>query len=116
MSTQDLIAKWTVQVRKGLLEFCILNALQGAKLYGYDIVKTLRTVDSLVIGEGTVYPILSRFRSQGLVDVTLVESPEGPARKYYELTSKGQATLAEMNSAWERIQHGIEGLRRSANR
>ena len=111
MDTQKLLDNWSVQVRKGLLEFCILSALRGDRLYGYDIVKTLRAVDGLVIGEGTIYPILSRFRSQGLVDATLEESPEGPPRKYYRLTQAGEEVLAEMSSAWERMQKGIENLR-----
>ena len=112
MDTDKFLGNWNVQVRKGLLEFCILNALSGERLYGYDIVKTLRAVDGLVIGEGTIYPILSRFRSQGLVEATVEESPEGPARKYYRLTELGQRVLASMNSAWERMQQGIENIRR----
>lgn len=116
MDTHRFLDNWNVQVRKGLLEFCILNALRGERLYGYDIVKTLRAVDGLVIGEGTIYPILSRFRSQGLVEAAVEESPEGPARKYYRLTQLGQTVLAEMNSAWERMQGGIESIRRGAER
>ncbi len=111
MDTQRFLDNWSVQVRKGLLEFCILNALGGERLYGYDIVKRLRAVDGLVIGEGTIYPILSRFRSQGLVQTTVEESPEGPPRKYYRLTHAGEQLLGEMNSAWERMQKGIESLR-----
>ena len=88
-----LLENWQVQVRKGLLELCVLNALTDGKQYGYDIVKQLRTLDGLVIGEGTIYPILSRFRTQGLVDATLEESPDGPARKYYRLTPLGRKTL-----------------------
>jgi PadR family transcriptional regulator PadR len=111
MSTERFLTNWNVQVRKGLLEFCILSALGDRRLYGYDIVKTLRAVDGLVIGEGTIYPILSRFRSQGLVDATVEESPEGPPRKYYRLTGEGEAMLGEMNAAWEKIQGGIEQVR-----
>lgn len=112
MDTDRFLDNWSVQVRKGLLEFCILNALSGDRLYGYDIVKTLRAVDGLVIGEGTIYPILSRFRSQGLVEATVEESPEGPARKYYRLTELGHRVLGGMNSAWVRMQQGIENIRR----
>jgi len=64
-----------------------------------------------VIGEGTIYPILSRFRSQGLVDATVEESPEGPPRKYYRLTNQGEELLTGMNSGWERMQRGIESIR-----
>ena len=83
----DVLDNWQVQVRKGLLELCVLNALREGRQYGYDIVKQLRTLDGLVIGEGTIYPILSRFRKQGLVESTIEESPDGPARKYYRLTA-----------------------------
>lgn len=108
----EVLDNWNTQVRKGLLELCILNALRGQRQYGYDIVKTIRNVDGLVIGEGTIYPILSRFRTQGLVDATVEESPEGPPRKYYQLTKRGQQCLAQMNAAWDRIQNGIEELRK----
>ena len=107
-----LLDNWSTQVRKGLLELCILNALQGERQYGYDIVKKLRAIDGLVIGEGTIYPILSRFRKQGLVEATVEESPEGPARKYYRLTRVGEECLSEMNAAWEQIQRGIGELRK----
>lgn len=116
MDTRKFLDNWSVQVRKGLLEFCILNALGCERLYGYDIVKRLRAVDGLVIGEGTIYPILSRFRSQGLVETTVEESPEGPPRKYYRLTPAGEELLGEMNSAWERMQKGIENLREGTDR
>jgi PadR family transcriptional regulator PadR len=115
MDRQKFLDNWNVQVRKGLLEFCVLNALHGERLYGYDIVKKLRSVDGLVIGEGTVYPILSRFRSQGLVDATMEESPEGPPRKYYCLTPEGEGLLAEMNLAWQRIHRGIQSIRGEPN-
>ena len=109
-----ILDNWQTQVRKGLLELCILNALRGGRMYGYDIVKTLRAVDGLVIGEGTIYPILSRFRSMGLVAAEVEESPEGPPRKYYRLTRSGQACLDEMNAAWDRIERGIGEVRRGA--
>ena len=105
------IDNWHVQIRKGLLELCILNALRGERAYGYDIVKQLRDVDGLVIGEGTIYPILSRFRNQGLVESTIEDSPDGPARKYYRITPHGKRCLTEMNTAWDRIRTGVDTLR-----
>src|SRR5262249_11797233 len=112
MEIDKSLENWNVQGRKGVLELCILNALCGERLYGYDIVKRLRVLDGLVIGEGTIYPILSRFRAQGLVAVALEESAGGPARKYYKLTSRGQKVLAGMNSAWELIEAGVRNLRK----
>ena len=112
MEPEKFLENWNVQARKGVLELCILNALSGERLYGYDIVKRLRVVDGLVIGEGTVYPILSRFRAQDLVAVELEESPGGPARKYYKLTPRGKSILARMNAVWERVEAGVRSLRK----
>jgi PadR family transcriptional regulator PadR len=104
----ELLTNWTTQMRKGLLELCVLAALKGRRLYGYDIVKRLSAVGGLVMGEGTVYPILSRFKKDGLVETTLVESAEGPARKYYLLTPKGRQLLAQMLAAWAEVRDGID--------
>ena len=101
---------WTTQLRKGVLELCILNSISSGKLYGYEIVKRLRSIEGLVISEGTIYPILSRFKREGLVETTLVESREGPARKYYLLTKRGKQLLMKMNTSWKNIQIGMEEI------
>ena len=106
----DFLDNWHVQLRKGLLELCILNALRGKRLYGYDIVKRLSAIDGLLISEGTVYPILSRFKAERLVDTTLEESQSGPARKYYQLTPRGERTLREMNRVWGVVQDAVGSL------
>ena len=93
-----------------MLELCILNVVGQARVYGYDIVKQLRGIDALVIREGTVYPILSRLKRDGLVSTTLEESPEGPARKYYELTPRGKQLCGQMNAYWDILTRGIETL------
>jgi PadR family transcriptional regulator, regulatory protein PadR len=105
---------WTTQLRKGALELAILNALNGDRLYGYDIVRVLRGYDGLMIGDGTVYPILSRLKADDLVRATIEDSPDGPPRKYYELTRAGRDALAEMNQAWEALVSSVEELRRAA--
>ena len=102
---------WSTQFRKGMLELCILNAIKAKSLYGYDIVRKLRDIDGLVISEGTTYPILSRLRREGFVRTTLKESTEGPARKYYELTSKGEKILSRMNDYWKDIKTGTDLLK-----
>jgi PadR family transcriptional regulator PadR len=104
----DFLANWTTQLRKGLLELCVLACLRREKLYGYDIVKRLAAGGGLSMGEGTVYPILSRFKKDGLVETSLVESPEGPARKYYQLTPRGRSLLAEMLAHWQTVRDGID--------
>ncbi len=101
---------WTTQLRKGLLEMCMLNAMSTGPVYGYDIVRQLREMDGLVTSEGTVYPILSRFKREGLVQSRLEESAEGPARKYYELTESGRQVLDRMRAMWALIVAGVQNM------
>jgi len=108
----DTIDNWTTQLRKGVLELGILNIIGRARIYGYDVVKQLRDIDALVVREGTIYPILSRLKRDGLVRTSLEESTEGPARKYYELTRRGEEQLTEMNIYWRALARGIESLRK----
>jgi PadR family transcriptional regulator PadR len=102
---------WATQLRKGMLELCILNSIKGTSLYGYDIVRKLRDIPSLVISEGTIYPILSRLKREGLLGTSIKESSEGPPRKYYELTEKGQNILRQMNEYWRDIKDGTDSLK-----
>ncbi len=101
---------WTTQVRKGLLELCIVNLLARGELYGYDLVKKLARVKGLVITEGTIYPLLSRLRKTGLLKTRLEESPSGPARKYYSLTRQGYQDRARLNAYWNELNLGVSGL------
>lgn len=112
----NVTENWTTQLRKGVLELCILNVVGQARIYGYDIVKQLRGIDALVIREGTVYPILSRLKRDGLVSTSLQESPEGPARKYYELTPRGEQLRTEMNAYWDLMKRGIDTLKQGETR
>jgi PadR family transcriptional regulator PadR len=82
------------------------------RIYGYDIVKQLRGLDGLMISEGTIYPILSRLKRDGLVRTSLEESPEGPARKYYEITRRGEQLRDDMNSYWEQLANSISDVMR----
>lgn len=107
---------WTTQLRKGALDLAVLNALNGDRLYGYDIVRILRRHDGLIISDGTVYPILSRLKADGLVRATIEESPDGPPRKYYELTRAGRDALGEMNEAWDLLVSSVEDLRRASQK
>jgi PadR family transcriptional regulator PadR len=107
----DFFDNWTVQVRKGLLEVCILNALVEKERYGYDLVKTLVGIPGLGVTEGTLYPLLSRLRVQGLITARLEESSEGPARKYYSLTKEGRKAMAAMNDYLELLNEGARTLR-----
>ena len=110
----DFFDNWTVQVRKGLLELCIMNALAERERYGYDLVKLLVAVPGIGMTEGTLYPLLSRLRVQGLIEARRVESPEGPARKYYSLTKDGRRVLTEMNGYMEALNEGTHSLQKEA--
>jgi len=106
--TEAFLANWTTQLRKGILEYCVLKALEDGPLYGYDLVRRLRELQVLVISEGTIYPLLSRLRKEGFLKTHLEESSEGPARKYYELTASGKDMLREMRDVWMKMVEGVE--------
>jgi len=114
--SDDFHTNWATQLRKGVLEFAILGALSGRRLYGYELVRTLGSIDSLVISEGTIYPILNRLKRESYVESTIEESSEGPARKYYQLTARGRTQLQRMNEHWDRLRHGIDTLQKGSKR
>ena len=101
---------WTNQLRKGVLELCILNDIRNQKTYGYEIVRRLRKIEGLIISEGAIYPILSRLRRQGLVETSIQESSEGPARKYYKLTEQGEEMVSRMNAYWQAINAVMDSI------
>lgn len=107
----DIFDNWTTQVRKGILELCILNSLKEEDRYGYDLVKYLVSIPGLGVTEGTIYPLLSRLHVQELVTTRLEESSNGPARKYYSLTREGKKTLEMMNDYLESLMKGAKLLK-----
>ena len=115
-NVNDFFDNWTVQARKGVLELCILNALADQETYAYELVKTLTSIPGLGVTEGTLYPLLSRLRVQGLVATRLEESSEGPARKYYALTAEGQQIRAAMNEYLNELSAGLRKLQKGAER
>lgn len=98
------------QMRKGLVEFCVMAALSQGEAYGYQIVQRLGQADALSIGESTVYPILARLAVEGLVKVRVGPSPSGPPRRYYRLTNPGESRLAEMADYWRQTRRAIDTL------
>ena len=100
------------QMRKGVLEYCILCILSRKEAYASSILEELKTANMLVV-EGTLYPLLIRQKNQGLLSYRWEESPQGPPRKYYVITEKGRAQLAEMNAAWQEMVQSIETLKQS---
>jgi len=104
----DLDAKFT-PIRKGLLEFVVLRIVSGSTVYVADLLKRLSTTE-FATQEGTLYPLLSRLRREGLVDYEWQESESGPPRKYYRLTAAGRAQLAELDEYWARINKTVSDM------
>ena len=98
-------------IRKGLLEFLILKIVAVHEVYVADILERLSETE-FATQEGTLYPLLSKMRRDGLVDYEWHESDAGPPRKYYELTAKGQSQLAELNDYWKHLNATIAQLGR----
>lgn len=98
------------QMRKGLLEFCILSILSCKDAYSTDILKELKNAGMIVV-EGTIYPILTRLKNMGLLSYRWEESQQGPPRKYYRLTEQGKEILKELDSAWKEIFTTIETIK-----
>src|SRR5262252_3903559 len=96
-------------IRKGLLEFLILRIIASDKVYVADMLKRLRATE-FSTQEGTLYPLLSKLRREGLVDYEWQESGAGPPRKYDELTAKGRAQLSELNEYWKAINATVNQL------
>ena len=97
------------QMRKGLLEYCILIILRKGELYASQIIEELKKANLLVV-EGTIYPLLIREKNQGILSYRWEESPQGPPRKYYSLTEKGLEFLSQMEEEWKDIVKTVETL------
>ena len=109
------LGKWVTQLRKGVLELCILGLLSRGELYAYDLVKLLAQNRALMITEGTIYPLLSRLRVAGLITARLEESSSGPARKYYSLTREGRKAMENMHEYLDTLNRGVARLRKKGN-
>jgi PadR family transcriptional regulator, regulatory protein PadR len=104
------IDKWETQLRKGGLELAILASLWGGRLYGLEILRRLDRDSDLVLSEGTVYPLLARLKSEGLLDSEWVEAEAGHPRKYYRLTPRGRQRTREMAQVWSEFAVAMNGL------
>lgn len=100
------------QMRKGILEYCILSIIDRQEVYTSDILEALRQADLLVV-EGTLYPLLSRLKNNGLLKYRWQESTDGPPRKYFTLTEEGQTMLAALNQEWKTISNAITTITES---
>jgi PadR family transcriptional regulator, regulatory protein PadR len=103
----------TAQLRRGVLEYCVLALLQSEERYAFDLVRDLAQLDGMVISEGTIYPMLARMRRDGTVETTWRESPSGPPRRYYRLSAAGRKALLGFKQEWstfrDAVDHVMEG-------
>ncbi|GAA2099628.1 PadR family transcriptional regulator [Streptomyces albiaxialis] len=98
------------QLRKGVLEFCVLALMRDGPRYGVELLRELEESGALATSQGTVYPLLSRLRRDELVVTTWRESTSGPPRRYYELTDAGRAALAEFAEIWPGFRDAVDGF------
>ncbi len=108
----DAADKWEAQLRKGCLELAILASLRNQRVYGLQILRGLQQNPSLAISEGTLYPILSRLKAEGLLSSEWVEAERGHPRKYYQLTDAGRKRGVEMARFWDRFAAGMSAITR----
>lgn len=99
------------QMRKGVLEFCILSILSNGEAYPSDIIGKLKKA-KLIVVEGTLYPLLMRLKNAGLLNYRWEESKSGPPRKYYKLTEIGERFLKELGITWEELHDAVNLARR----
>ncbi|NLW39714.1 MAG: PadR family transcriptional regulator [Tissierellia bacterium] len=97
-----------IQFKKGVLELCVLSLLTKRDFYGYELVEYISKY--INISEGTIYPLLRRFRKEGYVTNYLQESQEGPPRKYYKITEEGLAAFQKLQSEWEDFTDGVNKI------
>lgn len=97
------------QMRKGILEFCILSILSKNDHYASEILDTLKGGKMIVV-EGTIYPLLTRLKNSGLLEYRWEESTSGPPRKYYKITEAGKASLAELSTSWKALTTAVNKI------
>ncbi len=98
------------QMRKGILEYCILSILGKKDLYTTDIINALKANDLIVV-EGTLYPLLTRQKNAGLLHYRWEESTQGPPRKYYALTEMGRTYLKELDDSWDTLINSVKSIK-----
>jgi PadR family transcriptional regulator, regulatory protein PadR len=102
-----IIENTQTQMRKGILEYCILSIIAKGEIYASDIIAELRKAQLLVV-EGTLYPLLTRLKNNGLLTYTWVESTSGPPRKYYLLSEEGKLVLEQLDKTWQELAYAVQ--------
>lgn len=95
------------QMRKGILEYCILSIISRGEIYASDITSELKKAELLVV-EGTLYPLLTRLKNNGLLSYSWKESTSGPPRKYYQVTDEGTRVLERLDVTWKELVYAVE--------
>jgi len=103
------IEKTNAQMRKGVLELCVLSIISDQEVYTSDILSALKEAQLLVV-EGTVYPLLTRLKNDGILKYRWEESTSGPPRKYYSLTEQGTETLNSLTENWKQLNKSVQQL------
>ncbi|MET7853103.1 PadR family transcriptional regulator [Streptomyces avermitilis] len=98
------------QLRKGVLEYCVLALLRDGPRYGVELLGVLGAVRVMATSQGTIYPLLARLRRDGLVDTSWQESPSGPPRRYYALTASGRTALEEFITIWPYFRDAVDSF------
>ena len=100
------------QMRKGMLEYCVLLLLSKGEFYASDIIEQLKKANLIVV-EGTLYPLLTRLKNDDLLGYEWIESTQGPPRKYYRLTEKGEVFLGELETSWKELNETVNHISNS---
>ena len=95
------------QMRKGILEYCILSIISRGEIYASDIIEELKDARLLIV-EGTLYPLLTRLKNNGLLVYNWQESTSGPPRKYYELSESGREVLLKLDQTWQDLEYAVQ--------
>ena len=103
------LEKTKAQMRKGVLELCILSTIAEKDAYASDILEKLKEA-KLIVVEGTLYPLLTRLKNEGLLSYRWEESKSGPPRKYYRLTDKGREFLKELDTSWDELVEAVNSI------
>jgi len=110
INLEEYLSNLKSQMRKGTLEFCVLLIISQEKVYTFDIINKLKQADMVVV-EGTLYPLLSRLRREGLLEYSWKESLSGPPRKYFSLTEKGKSVMKELEKYWKMFTKSVTNLK-----
>ena len=103
-----------VQMRKGILEYCVLQIISRGEVYASDMIEELTRARMIVV-EGTLYPLLTRLKNAGLLEYKWVESKSGPPRKYYKLTDSGRRFLDGLRETWDELVHSTQMISTKTN-